>query len=439
MRYKEYKKVGIPWLDEVPSHWEIQRIANVFDIRKEKNDPIKTEEVLSLSAKYGVTPYSEKKEKGGNKPKSDLTKYNLCYQGDILVNCMNVVAGAVGISNYFGAVSPVYYPLVTNKYNNKYYMEYLFRNYDFQRGMVGLGKGIMMNESESGNLTTVRMRISWDTLKTLEVPVPPKEEQEQIARFLDWKINEIYRLISIREKQIKNLEKTRRIVTIDTMLNNDYKSVMLSRCASENKRRNTNSNQNLLSLSYGKIIRKDINSTFGLLPEKFDKYQLVDKGNIILRLTDLQNDHKSLRVGLVKEKGIITSAYIGLICNDMVIPEYLYYYLNAMDLRKDFYSMGAGVRQNLNYNELRKINIKLPDKDTQKYIIDYLNENENRIKKIIKIKEKQINNLKQLKQSLISDVVTGKIDVRNVSIPEYNKVNNMEDDAILDGNFNEGV
>lgn len=63
MRYKEYKKVDIPWLDEIPSHWKIQRIASVFDIRKEKNDPIKTEEVLSLSAKYGVTPYSEKKGK----------------------------------------------------------------------------------------------------------------------------------------------------------------------------------------------------------------------------------------------------------------------------------------------------------------------------------------------------------------------------------------
>lgn len=63
MRFKDYKKVDITWLNKVPSHWEVKRIASVFDIRKEKNDPIKTEEILSLSAKYGVTPYSEKKKK----------------------------------------------------------------------------------------------------------------------------------------------------------------------------------------------------------------------------------------------------------------------------------------------------------------------------------------------------------------------------------------
>ena len=70
--------------------------------------------------------------------------------------------------------------------------------------------------------------------------------------------------------------------------------------------------KNLLSLSYGRIIRKDLNTNFGLLPESFETYQIVKNGAIILRLTDLQNDQKSLRVGHVGENGIITSAYLGL-------------------------------------------------------------------------------------------------------------------------------
>ena len=143
-KYEKYKSVDLTWLNEIPSHWESKRISRIFDIRKEKNFPIKTNNILSLSAKYGVSLYSEKKETGGNKSKEDLSSYNLCYPDDILVNCMNVVAGSVGISKYFGAVSPVYYPLVNiNKENNYiYYMEYVFRNYNFQRSLVGLGKGI---------------------------------------------------------------------------------------------------------------------------------------------------------------------------------------------------------------------------------------------------------------------------------------------------------
>lgn len=418
MRYREYKKVDLPWLDELPSHWDIKNVNSLFNIRRGVVIP-KTE--LVENGKYPVYS-SQTKNHGilGYLNNYDIEGYSITWTTDgANAGTIFFREGKYNCTNICGILES---REKISRYQYIYYAYVLKETCIHHKRKDTNGYKIMSNE-----------------MKRIELPSASKEEQEQIARFLDWKINEIDRMISIREKQIKNLEKTRRILIIDTMLNNDYKRVMLSICVSENKRKNTNSYQNLLSLSYGKIIRKDINSTFGLLPEKFDKYQLVDKGNIILRLTDLQNDHKSLRVGLVKEKGIITSAYIGLICKDMVMPEYLYYYLNAMDLRKDFYSMGAGVRQNLNYNELRKINIKLPDKDTQKYIIDYLNENEIRIKKIIKSKENQINNLKQLKQSLISDVVTGKIDVRNVVIPEYDKVSDIEDDVILDGNFNEEV
>ena len=102
--------------------------------------------------------------------------------------------------------------------------------------------------------------------------------------------------------------------------------------------------KNLLSLSYGKIKRKDIENNEGLLPASFDSYNVIEKDDIVLRLTDLQNDHKSLRVGLSKERGIITSAYVTLRPNEHIVPLYLYYLLYSFDIIKGFYGMGAGVR-----------------------------------------------------------------------------------------------
>ena len=106
--------------------------------------------------------------------------------------------------------------------------------------------------------------------------------------------------------------------------------------------------QNLLSLSYGKIIRKDINTNGGLLPASFNTYNIVENGDIIIRPTDLQNDRKSLRTGLVTERGIITSAYLDLMPIRRINTKFFHYLLHAYDVNKVFYNMGNGVRQGLN-------------------------------------------------------------------------------------------
>lgn len=152
-----------------------------------------------------------------------------------------------------------------------------------------------------------------------------------------------------------------------------WSNLFLFQLATEHNKSNKEvHHQNLLSLSYGQIIRKDINKTDGLLPASFDTYQIVEPGNIVLRLTDLQNDHKSLRVGLVKEDGIITSAYLTIEVKKNISPEYLYLILHSYDIKKVFYSMGGGIRQNLNYDGLRKLNIPFPPLDEQKKIVEYL-------------------------------------------------------------------
>lgn len=174
--------------------------------------------------------------------------------------------------------------------------------------------------------------------------------------------------------------------------------------------------QNLLSLSYGRIIRKDINTTEGLLPASFDTYQIVEEGNIVMRLTDLQNDHKSLRVGLVKEEGIVTSAYVCLGVFDSMIPSFLYNVLHSYDIKKLFYSMGGGLRQNLNWQGLKKLDIPLPPSDEQQAIVAYIEEKCEKIDKLTSELQSEIYYLKEYKQRLIADVVTGQVNVQNETI-----------------------
>ena len=87
--------------------------------------------------------------------------------------------------------------------------------------------------------------------------------------------------------------------------------------------------KNLLSLSYGKIKRKNIEKSEGLLPASFDGYNIIEENDIVLRLTDLQNDHTSLRVGRTTERGIITSAYVTIRPINSNTSKYLYYLLHS--------------------------------------------------------------------------------------------------------------
>lgn len=181
---------------------------------------------------------------------------------------------------------------------------------------------------------------------------------------------------------------------------------------SEHKHKNIGmQSSNLLSLSYGNIIRKNINATDGLLPESFEGYNVIDAGDIVLRLTDLQNDQRSLRVGLCGENGIITSAYTTLRRrNDAISSKYFYYLLHSYDVRKGFYGMGAGVRQGLNYAGVRKIMLAVPSEREQTAIAECLDQKIAQVDALITNVQAQIEKLKAYKQSLITEVVTKGLD-----------------------------
>lgn len=164
--------------------------------------------------------------------------------------------------------------------------------------------------------------------------------------------------------------------------------------------------QNLLSLSYGRIIRKDINTNGGLLPASFNTYNVVEAGDIIIRPTDLQNDKRSLRTGLVKEQGIITSAYIDLRPKDNVNSKYYHYLLHSYDVIKVFYNMGNGVRQGLNFSEFAKLLLLEPTTVEQQQIADYLDTQCSEIDATAEDIQKEISLLEDYKKSVITEAVT---------------------------------
>ena len=167
--------------------------------------------------------------------------------------------------------------------------------------------------------------------------------------------------------------------------------------------------KNLLSLSYGKVKRKSIDTVEGLLPESFDGYNIIEKDDIVLRLTDLQNDHTSLRVGLAEERGIITSAYLIIRNRSNFCPKYLYYYLHSFDIAKGFYGMGAGVRQGLNWDGVKWLKILAPSVPEQERIAAFLDAECAEIDAVLEKTRASIEEYKKLKQAVITQAVTKSI------------------------------
>lgn len=163
--------------------------------------------------------------------------------------------------------------------------------------------------------------------------------------------------------------------------------------------------KNLLSLSYGQIKRKDINSSEGLLPQSFETYNIIEKGDIVFRLTDLQNDKRSLRTGLCKERGIITSAYVSVRANTEIDSRYFHYLYHSYDICKVFYGLGDGVRQGMNYDDLKKLLVFLPPFAEQQAIADFLDKKCSEIDEMVSLQEKIVEELKEYKQSVITEAV----------------------------------
>ena len=178
----------------------------------------------------------------------------------------------------------------------------------------------------------------------------------------------------------------------------------------ENRRKNVGLVESLvLSLSFGRVVVKPVEKQRGLVPDSYESYQILDPGDIIIRPTDLQNDQTSIRVGHVKDRGIITSAYVGLRARGSWSDAYAYHYLAVVDSSKRIYGMGSGLRQQLGWPDLKRMLCLVPPPEEQAAIVKYLAHANARIDKAIVAKRRLIALLEEEKKA-IADVFLGQLD-----------------------------
>lgn len=441
-RYEEYKESGVDWLGSVPSHWKTVPIRAIFRFRNEKNDPIKTEDVLSLSIANGVTRYSDE-GRGGNKRKDDLTAYKIARPNDIVMNSMNVIVGAVGVSRYFGAISPVYYALYAHTEDSLVsFYERIFQDTGFQRGLLKLGKGILIKISDSGKMNTIRMKISQDDLKTLLFPLPPIEEQLAISNFLDAKTAQIDEAIAIKEKQIALLKERKQITiqkAVTQGLNPDVQMKdsgvdwigeipehwactavkrLLEIPITDGPHTTPELHEDGIPFISAEAIKDgeiNFDKKRGYINES--DYRLFSK-KYIPKLDDIymvKSGATTGRVGIVRtdRKFTIWSplAVFRVDCNKLN-PYYLYYFLQSdaffkgVELRWSF-----GTQQNIGMGVLGNLFALAPPLKEQQSIVDHIQPRIAEVEKVIENQKQQIDKLNEYKASLINSAVTGKIKV----------------------------
>lgn len=403
------KDSRIPWLGEIPKTWSLIMVKQLFSITRGR--VIAKTEIID-GGKYPIYS-SQTKDNGcmGYINTYDYEGAKLTWTTDgANAGTVFLREGKYNCTNVCGVLTPN--TLNNNMQYLKYMLEYtaiFHKRYDIN------GFKIMSNE-----------------MADIIISLPDLNEQHAIADFLDSQCEKIDRLITLQEELIEELKAYKQSVITEAVtkgldptvpmkdsgiewigeIPKEWNVILLSSLFDQRKNKNIGMEEtNLLSLSYGRVIKKNIETKEGLLPESFESYNIIFPGDIVFRLIDLQNDKHSLRTGLCAEKGIITSAYVTIMPKSNINSFYMQSLLHSYDICKVYYGLGDGVRQGMNFSDLKKVLILLPPISQQKQIAYYLDKKCADIDKLITIKQCKIDELKEYKKSLIYEYVTGKKEV----------------------------
>ena len=423
------KDTKIKWLGEIPDSWQLKKIKYVLQERIEKNNPVRTTYILSLTAKQGVIPYDEK-EGGGNKPKEDVSAYRLAYPGDIVMNSMNILSGSVGLSQYFGCVSPVYYMLrPKEKDDDVRYYNYIFQTTLFQRSLFGLGNGILIKESGNGKLNTIRMRIPMDKFGGLYIQIAPKDKQRKISDFLDAKCGEIDILIKNIQEEIDVLEDYKKSIISEGVTRGlDCNSALkdsgifymgpiketwsiskIGYICTKLSRGFLPEDTALVCSNKGKVLIRDENAV-GKMVSEDNSMQGIKKGDIAIHGMDTWHG----AIALSEYDGKITR--VVHVCDSNEDKRFVVYYMQYLAFQGVYKLISNGVRGNTSdfrsWDKVKDIYIPLPEsREEQKKICDHLDLVCKEIETAIDNKREQLDMLEQYKKATIYEYVTGKKEV----------------------------
>lgn len=420
--YENYTSYPSLWNTSFPSHWEI---LPLYAIAREKSICNCTDlQLLSVYLDVGVIPFAKKTEKRTNATSKDLSKYQRVDYGDFVLNNQQAWRGSVGVSFHMGIVSPAYIVLAMNERLDSRFANYILRS------------SIMVDQYliNSKSVGSIQRNIYWSALKRIYVPVPPREEQDQIVRFLDWKVSEINRLINIKKK---------RLSVVQELISKQFRSVS--------------------SKSAGKAKLKYIvdicNDFIDINPaDYYMKTGMYNRGRGIFRrdaiLGEDMGDSLFQRIQSScvmisgqfaweaatyitteeDEIGVASHRYYLLKSKGNIPPEYIWAFLISdygQMLMKSCSHGAAGRNRPLNIKELLNEFIPIPDSEFETEMFSLVNTVQ-KMMKLRKVTLKEEQTLIELRSRLISDVVTGKIDVRGIEIPEYEYISKEMDEMMED-------
>ena len=445
-KYESYTICPSLWNKEFPSHW---CVLPMYAVAKEKSICNCVDlPLLSVYLDVGVVPFSAKAEKRTNVTSKDLSKYQRVDFGDFVLNNQQAWRGSVGISFDTGIVSPAYVVLSMNDYLDSRYANYLFRS----RIMV---EQYLINSKSVGS---IQRNIYWPALKRTKVLIPSRDEQDQIVRFLDWKVSSINKLINIKKKEIKAIDALKRSTVshaITRGLTADaptkysgvkwlgdipaHWNVTKLRQILHPVSEKNHPEFPLLSVvrEQGVILRdvEDKEANHNFIPDDLSGYKVVRKGQFAMnKMKAWQGSY-----GVSDYTGIVSPAYFIF---DIAFEnlEYFHYAIRSKVYVNFFAQASDGIRVgqwDLQMDKMKEIPFIVPPADEQIAIVKYIKQALPQYDAAIEKLTEEVAVLEEYKNKVIADAVTGKIDVRGIEIPEYEFVD--EDNDNVDENLEQGA
>ena len=433
-KYAEYAPSPAVWLGLLPAHWECKKIGALFSERKEK---VSDKEYPPLSvAKIGIVSQLDtavKTNAGDNR--------KLVCAGDFVINSRSDRKGSCGIATKDGSVSLINIVLAPrNQWNGKY-VHYLMRSQPFSEEYYRNGRGIV------SDLWTTR----YSEMKSIMLPIPPRGEQDQIARFLDWKVSEINKLINIKRQEISQLVSMKRYVISNTVIRglDPEVSMKVSGVKWFGNIPEHWDIRPLYSIAREKsicgcvdlpLLSVYLDDGVVMFSDKEEKrtnatskdlsnYQRVDRGDFVL------NNQQAWRgsVGVSLQTGIVSPAYVVLSMDGTLIEKYANYLLRSRPMVDQYLinSKGVGsIQRNIYWSSLKRVSVVVPPKDEQHEIVAFLDTIISSFEMAEKNLSAEVSALEEYKVRLITDTVTGKIDVRDIVIPEYEYIGEEIDSGV---------
>lgn len=418
---RQMKDSGIEWIGKIPQDWDIERIQWHLEEVNEINNPIQTTYILSLNNKVGVIPYDDR-DNMGNKAKDDYSQYKLAYPDTLVMNSMNVIIGSVGISKYFGCVSPVYYVFKHNENTDLRYINYIFQCEKFQKELRKYANGIL----------EIRLRISvHDTLRRC-MPCPNLSEQKRIADYLDEKCTEIDNAIAKTTASIEEYKKLKQSIITKAVtkgirgnrpmkdsgiewigeIPSDWKTLRGKMLFYEVNNRSDDGDEELLTVSHiTGITPRSVKNVNMFMSESLVDYKICEVGDIAANTMWLWQG----AIGVSRYRGVISPSYNTYRQRSSVFDStYLDYMLRIGPLVNVYKTYSTGIvasRLRLYPKDFLSIHFPVPPMQEQVELGVYLNFKCNEIDNIISRKQQLITELEAYKKSLIYEYVTGKKEV----------------------------